>query len=352
MDVGLAAHGRGVAEPARDLAHDLCADRRRGGLAGGRRRRAGGAQQLERLHAAVPGAEVLGRVALAEHAGGLAQVVVDVARADAAHRAVLVLVGEQLLAGQLLAAPHHPCHARILHGHLVLHPALAAKAQPQAAAAHAGVLAAQRGEAVGAVLARVALVAHAHEGGVEQPHERRQQLRTLHRGARPRAEQVACDSRADARQRAAEGLQPGVLAVAAFGAPVGVVAVLLAPACVAAGGLQMAVRQRADPDVGIGRRNRQAADARQLALVDQQAAVGPLVAERRAAPHAPMARHRVADVDEAGGHRQRRRRLRGLVPLRLRASGRLHRSDRRDGMARSTARSRFRRGRPAASAPR
>ena len=86
--------------------------------------------ERERVRRAVPGAEVLGGEV---GAARLADVVVDVGRADAAHRAVVVDVLEQVLPRHRLAAPHDAGDARIVERDLVLLAALAAKAQAQAA---------------------------------------------------------------------------------------------------------------------------------------------------------------------------------------------------------------------------
>src|ERR1700733_7173161 len=66
---------------------------------------------------------------------------------------------------------------------------------------------------------------------------------------------------AQPRQGAAEGAQTLILALVADGAPIGGVAVLLAPALVAAGRLDVAARIGADPDVRPGRRDDQPGDA-------------------------------------------------------------------------------------------
>jgi hypothetical protein len=90
-------------------------------------------------------------------------------------------------------------------------------------------------------------------------------------------------------------------------APARVIAVLLAAARVAAGGLQVSQFERADPHAGPGRRNRQCADARQRLGVAHGLAVGVDVAELRAVLLARDARHVVVHVAQAGGARRGRR---------------------------------------------
>ena len=222
--------------------------------------------------------------------------------------AVLVQVLEQFLPRQLLAAAHHAGHARVVQGSALLHAAFAAKAQLQRAAAHGGVARAQRGQAVGAVADRIFLVAHAHIGGVQQPHDGRQHARARQQRLAPARCQVACHLGANARQRPAKGRHALELVRVAQLAPLRVVAVLAAPARVQPGGLQVALGQRADPHLGVGRRNGQAADAFQFALIAQPVAVGLAVAKALAPAHAPQARHVALHIDQAARQALARRR--------------------------------------------
>ena len=233
-------------------------------------------------------------------ARGFAQVVVDVARRQATGLAVLVLVLEQVLARQLLAAPHDARHARIVDLGAVHDAALALEVQPERRALDVGMAVAQRGEAIGAVAGRVFLVAHAQEGGVEQAHQGGQHALPVERGVAAGG-QVARDTGADARQGLAEGLEPLELAFVLQGPPLRVVAILLATARIDAGGLQVTLRERADPDIGVGRRDRQAVDARDLPGIAQPAAGRVLVAEAFAMPETTQAGHVGIDVDQAAG---------------------------------------------------
>ena len=96
-------------------------------------------------------------------------------------------------------------------------------------------------------------------------------------------------------------------------APVGVIAVLLAAARVAAGRLEVAVRARADPDVLVRRRDREGADALQLGRLAHPLAVGADVGEVVADADAPDAGRLVADPDQAA------RRVGGAAPSPLAA---------------------------------
>ena len=79
------------------------------------------------------------------------------------------------------------------------------------------------------------------------------------------------------------------------------VAVLLAPTGVAAGGLEMAVGVGTDPDLAIGRRNGQLVQPADLLGVADALAVGIEIDEALALPASTDARLAVVDVAEAGG---------------------------------------------------
>jgi hypothetical protein len=113
------------------------------------------------------------------------------------------------------------------------------------AAVDLDVAVAQRGQAVGLVFAGVLVVADAHHGRFQQVDDGGQHFFARQAGQRQRA----VDFLADQRQGLAELDHAFVLDLVARLAPFGVVAVLLAPARVAPGGLQVAVGLRADPDI-------------------------------------------------------------------------------------------------------
>src|SRR5207248_2679096 len=119
---------------------------------------------------------------------------------------------------------------------------------------------------------------------------------------------------------AGEGDEAVVLGFVADGAPARVVAELFATAGVAAGGLQVAVGARADPDVGPRRRDDEGADALEVGGAADGLAVGAEVAERFAAPHAADAGCVVARVPQPRRLRRphgvlaRRRALSHVVP--------------------------------------
>jgi len=168
---------------------------------------------------------------------------------------------------------------------------------------------AQGGQAIAAVVAGIAVVAHADQRLVQQAHQQGQQL--VARQAIPR--EVAAHPPAQRGQLPAERHYPVELAQVAELPPARVVTVLLAPARVAAGGLQVAPRVGADPHVGIGRRDRQRADARKLPAIAHRPPVGVAVAETLAATDPPQAGLRVTDVDQA--HRARGGAWVGGVPV-------------------------------------
>src|SRR5207249_2467884 len=102
-------------------------------------------------------------------AGLLPQVSVDVLRAEGMALAVPVDELEQLLAREVTAAPHDAREPPVPEIDGVRLAALAAEREVQLRARDLDMLAAQRGEPEGAVLAGILLVADADEGGLEQP---------------------------------------------------------------------------------------------------------------------------------------------------------------------------------------
>src|SRR5581483_3686058 len=254
-----------------------------------------GADLLERgegEEGAGPGAEVLGGEVVA---ADLAQVGVHVGGGDVADDALLVLVAEQLLAGHVLAAAHDAGDAGVLHLDLVLDAGLAAEAEPHAGAPHFGVVVADGGEAVGAVLPRVLGVAHAGVGGLQEADHGGEDLLARDAGE----VQVAGDAGADARQRLAEGGHSVVLGGVARLAPARMISVLLPSARVAPGGLEVPLGVGADPHVRPGGRDGEAPDAGEgLAILDGAAARVD-VGEAFPCAAAPEARLRVGDVAEA-----------------------------------------------------
>src|SRR5690606_5307643 len=90
---------------------------------------------------------------------------------------------------------------------------------------------------------------------------------------------VVLDALAQTGQGASEGGQALELVLCGMGRPVGMIAVLLAPARIAPRRLNMAGGARTDPDIGPGRRDGQAADAVQRGGVPDQVAVRIPIAE-------------------------------------------------------------------------
>src|SRR5699024_7217609 len=108
----------------------------------------------------------------------------------------------------------------------------------------------------------------------------------------------AGNPRPDLRQRASEGGKPGELVRVALLGPLRMVSVLLSPARIASGRLQMAFRQGADPHRGVGRRDGQLADPLKRDGIVDPAAILVAVAKALAATYPPDARTGVVDVDK------------------------------------------------------
>ena len=140
------------------------------------------------------------------------------------------------------------------------------------------------------------VVADADQGVFQQVDDGRQDL-----FARQAAlAHIGRDALADGGQRLAEVEHAFVLRAVAHLAPARMVAVLLAAPVVAAGRLDVAFGVGADPDIGIGRRDRQRFDAGQRFLVLHGGAVGIAEAEALARPAPPDAGFLVRDIDQPG----------------------------------------------------
>ena len=124
-------------------------------------------------------------------------------------------------------------------------------------------LAADRRQPVALVRLGVLLAADPEEAEVEQAHRAGQRALARH----PLSADVAADGAPQARQPAGELAHRLVLARRPALLPAVVVAVLLAPGFVEPGGLDVADRIGADPDLLPGGRDRQLADPLQRLLV-------------------------------------------------------------------------------------
>jgi hypothetical protein len=122
------------------------------------------------------------------------------------------------------------------------------------------------------------------------------------RGSPGRGLEVARHAPADGGQAVAELHELVELVARPVLRPERVVAVLLARPLVEARGLEVAVRQRAHPDVLVGRRHAELFEPLALEPPLDGGAVGREVRKTLAAAKAADARHGVGDIDEALGH--------------------------------------------------
>src|SRR6185295_19831781 len=102
--------------------------------------------------------------------GDLAQVLVDVLRADGPRLTVLVQVLEQLLPRQVLAAPHDAGQPRVRYLHVIDLAALAAEPEANSRRADLRVPVTERSKAERAIIACVLRIADPDEALLEQPH--------------------------------------------------------------------------------------------------------------------------------------------------------------------------------------
>ncbi|MNH13783.1 hypothetical protein D3C79_733650 [compost metagenome] len=179
----------------------------------------------------------------------------------------------------------------------MFHAALAAELKADGAALDLDVAVAQRGQAVGFVVAQVALVANTDQCVVQQADHQCHYLFPV----QPRARQVCLQLCAKLGQCLGKGQHAPIFVLIAQLAPLGVVAVLLAATRIAPCGLQVALRVGADPHVGVGRRDHQGGDARQRFTVAHTLALGIQIDET-VTPAAPaQAGLAIVNVMQAGG---------------------------------------------------
>jgi hypothetical protein len=198
---------------------------------------------------------------------------------------VLVQVLEELVPGQVLAAPHHGGEAPVAHVDGVRLAALAAELEPHPRPFHGDVTAPQRGEAVRPVLAGVLHVAHADQAGLEQTDDA---ASTFSRGAR--AFEIFPHPLADGGQRPAELQHAVELGLVTHRTPARVVAILLSPTRVAPHRLDVTVRDGADPHLGPRGGNGETPDAPERQEVTHGLAIQARVTERAAMAEALYAR--------------------------------------------------------------
>src|SRR3954468_17898327 len=295
MHVVLAAHGARVPEALRDRID------RRDDVAlrlPPARPLATAAQLHRREHGAAPGAEVL-RAHVA--AGDLLQVVVDVVRGNQVALAGLVAVLEELLPRQVLAALDDAREARVGDRDAVLDAALAAEGEAQHRAVDREVPAPERGQAIRAIVAHVFVVPHPDERAIEQAHDRGEDLAPAEIGGA----QVALDTVAKPWQHLAEFEHALEFRAVARLAVLRVIPVLLAPARIARGRLDVAVGIRADPHVAPRRRNGEAVQPFRDAVIGDAAAARMKVNPAFARAVAPDAVDAIGDVAQSRAARAR-----------------------------------------------
>ncbi len=201
-----------------------------------------------------------------------------------------------MLPRQVLERADQPGHAAVGERHAPLLARLALEAELQRAAIDLDMAVAQRGEAEALVVAGIGGIADADEAVVEQPDGGGDHTLI----GETAAAQVALDLLAKERQRFGEADESLELGAAAVLRPVGMIAILLAAALVATGRLQVPLPVLADPDIGPGRRNGEAADAR------QGLGIGPVAGGRGVGKTGAAALAEIAIVLVAGKAERRR----------------------------------------------
>jgi len=189
--------------------------------------------------------------------------------------AVVVEVLEELVAGEVEAALDDVGEATVLDVDGVVDAGFSLEVEGDGAAVDVDVAVVQGGEAVGVVFAGIFFVADADAGGL---HEADDGAEDLFAGEAGEGE-VVVDLFADDGEGVAEEDHALVLGFVADLAPAGMVAALLASTLVAAGDLEVAVGDGADPDLAPGGRDDEGLDAAEGGGVADVGAVGVEVAE-------------------------------------------------------------------------
>jgi len=287
VDVRRAADRRRVAELRRHEPHrkrdvpTRLGLRPRGPKLGEHRRRA---------QRRAPRAEVLG--AVVPSPGPALQVRVDVARAKRPPVGA-ALVREHARAGRA-QLPRDETHERAIGDDLPLPDlSLPAVHQPGGAGAHANVRLAERRDAERAVLAQIALAAHAAERLADQAKHRRGDGVDVQRTRGGGGPRVVFHRAAQMRQFLRQLSHAVVLPQLAPLDGTGVVPVLLAPARVEPPRLNRRSRRPRDVHVAPGRRNAQRVDAHQRPPIADHAVVGVAILE-------PVPRARAANPRDHG----------------------------------------------------
>ncbi len=256
-------------------------------------RRAHAAQEIAGEHGARPGAEVLRGEVLA---GDFAQVFVDVGGVDGVTLAFFVNVLEELVPGEVFTLLDDACEAAVLQADGVVDLALTLEAEGDLRAVDLDVLVAQRGQAVAAVFLGVLLIPDADVRLLHEADDGGEHLFARKAGEA----QVLLHALANQGQRLRELDHALILGFVADLAPPGMVAALLAAPGIAAGGLEMAVGDGADPDAGPGGRDDERTDAAQRVFVMDGRPTRRGVTKTLSAADAANARLGVGDVAETG----------------------------------------------------
>src|SRR4051794_30601506 len=274
----------GIAEEVRDLLHRVADHPLVRGLDLAPLR-VGGCERDGGQHRSGPRAELLRRVLVA---GRLLHVGTDVRGLDVAPLAVVVAVGEELVASPAAALQlaDDLGHRLVDHVADVADPALAGEVEvDRVVRIDRDVLLAHRRQAVRIVVLGVALAADPQEAAIEQTDGGGE-------NARPGdavAGQIALDLVPHVRQRLCEANHRVELLAILPLAPFLVVQVLLAPGVVHAGCLDVAQRVRADPDVLPRGRDSELGDPLEDLRIGDAATLRVEVLEALAAPAAGQA---------------------------------------------------------------
>src|ERR1700730_12457515 len=212
------------------------------------------------------------------------------------------------------------CNALVVEGDVMWDTALAAEIQNRAAVSYEAHMAVQqRGQAKALIVTRIFNITDANARGVQDADKDRQDLLSWQSGQC----QITCQLAPQPWQRLGESDHAVELGIIACAVPFVMVPILLSTARFTSGGLQMTAWVHADPDIVIGRRNRQPGDSLEFSRSSQLPLVGQVVSKALAGTLASIAGSGVGYINQAGA----------LCHMRGLSGGAVEQFDRRAGFS-------------------
>lgn len=242
-------------------------------------------------HGAAPCPEILCRDL---RAGNFLEIGVDVARADFALGTLFIQILEQVLARKILACLDDPGDTPVANAETPLFSTFALEAEAKFGPVNRDMPVLERRQPVALILFCVVGVADADHGRFQQSHDCREHLL-----ARQTAKaEMFVDFAADLGKRLRELEHMLIFCAVAHFAEACVISVLLSAPGIATRGLDVTIGTRANPNIGIGRRDCELPDAREGLGIAHRFAVPVDIAEAFAMTQSPYSWLVVVDVNQ------------------------------------------------------